>query len=156
MLEHRAVFHFQKRVRNMKNLSHRAEWRNLALPLPCPKAGAVPGLADFATDGVHLEGDLENISTISAIRCDNCKILEARGRESWALSQLIIAGPRGLTVLERPAPRWSHYIYLLRRRGLVIETIDERHGGVYPGRHGRYRLLTPVKVVAFEIGRAAA
>jgi hypothetical protein len=35
----------------------------------------------------------------------------------------------------------------LRKRGLVIETVDERHTGPYPGAHGRYILRTPLTVL---------
>ena len=70
-----------------------------------------------------------------------------RGRFAWTLANLIEAGERGVTTLERPAPRWSHYIFRLRRDGVPIQTIEERHGGNYAGRHGRYRLTAPVFLV---------
>jgi hypothetical protein len=35
------------------------------------------------------------------------------GRMAWALERLIQAGKNGVTTLEEPAPRWSHYIYQL-------------------------------------------
>jgi hypothetical protein len=49
----------------------------------------------------------------------------------------------------RPAPRWSHYVDILRDReeGPDIVTIEERHGGPYAGRHGRYQLRTPIYIV---------
>jgi hypothetical protein len=48
----------------------------------------------------------------------------------------------------RPAPRWSHYVDILRdREGPDIVTIEERHGGPYAGRHGRYQLRTPIYIV---------
>jgi hypothetical protein len=67
-----------------------------------------------------------------------------KGRELWALRELVRAGAHGLTSIERPAPRWSHYIFQLRARGLNIETIREEHGGDHPGHHGRYVLHTTV------------
>ncbi len=70
-----------------------------------------------------------------------------RGREAWTLRHLLNAGASGLTTLEQPAPRWSHYVFKLRKAGLVISTDREMHGGAYPGNHGRYRLETPVTVV---------
>jgi hypothetical protein len=70
------------------------------------------------------------------------------GRECWTLSHLINAGPAGITTLEQPAPRWSHYVFKLRKAGLVISTDREFHSGPYPGSHGRYRLETPVTIVA--------
>lgn len=70
------------------------------------------------------------------------------GREAWTLRRLIEAGSRGVTTLDHPAPRWSHYIYKLRRAGLTISTEYEQHRGPFPGNHGRYRLETAVTVVA--------
>jgi hypothetical protein len=71
-----------------------------------------------------------------------------RGRDAWALYELIAAGNRGVTPIERPAPRWSHYCWKLRRRaGIAIETIDEPHGGAYAGHHARYLLKSTLRVV---------
>lgn len=69
------------------------------------------------------------------------------GRFGWSLVELVNAGERGVTPIERPAPRWSHYIFRLRREGVRIETIPEQHGGIYSGRHGRYRLRSTVQIV---------
>jgi hypothetical protein len=66
--------------------------------------------------------------------------MNIKGRELWALKELIRAGAHGLTSIESPAPRWSHYIFQLRACGLSIETINEAHGGDYPGHNGRYVL----------------
>jgi hypothetical protein len=68
------------------------------------------------------------------------------GREAWTLNALIEAGENGVTPIERPAPRWSHYVFMLRRAGLIIETIDERHPGAFKGTHGRYVLRTALTV----------
>jgi hypothetical protein len=62
-------------------------------------------------------------------------------------SSLIEAGSRGVTTIDHPAPRWSHYVYKLRRAGLDISTDYEKHSGPFPGNHGRYRLNTLVTVV---------
>lgn len=79
------------------------------------------------------------------------------GRFAWTLRQLIEAGRKGITSLERPAPRLSHYIYILRRdHGLAIETRPEQHDGPYPGRHGRYILLDNAVPVALSGAREAA
>lgn len=69
------------------------------------------------------------------------------GRDAWTLARLIEAGERGVTPIERPAPRWSGYVHRLRQAGLTIETIREPHSGTYPGQHARYVLRTPVRVV---------
>lgn len=68
------------------------------------------------------------------------------GRMLWTLGELFRAGQLGVTPLERPAPRWSHYVFQLRALGFDIETIREDHGGPYPGRHGRYVLRSPVAI----------
>jgi hypothetical protein len=52
--------------------------------------------------------------------------------------------------LDWPAPRWSQYISLLRQKGLVIETVLERHGGPYGGRRGRYILRSLIEIVDRE------
>src|SRR5688572_8473158 len=69
------------------------------------------------------------------------------GRFAWALHELIEAGAKGCTPIDRPAPRWSHYVHRLRRDGVAIETVEEKHGGPFSGRHGRYRLSSNVQVV---------
>lgn len=69
------------------------------------------------------------------------------GREAWALRLLMNAGTVGVTTLDQPAPRWSHYIYKLRQAGLVITTDYEPHAGTFPGTHGRYRLKTVLQMV---------
>lgn len=74
----------------------------------------------------------------------------ARGRDAWALDALLRAGERGVTPIERPAPRWSHYIFKLRRAGLVVETIDEPHAGAYAGLHARYVLRSDIEVLEEE------
>lgn len=76
-----------------------------------------------------------------------------RGRDAWALDALMTAGERGVTPIERPAPRWSHYIHRLRKAGLVVETLHETHAGAYAGHHGRYVLRSDVEVL--EVERAA-
>ncbi len=81
------------------------------------------------------------------------------GREAWTLDKLIDAGSKGVRAIDRPAPRWSHYVMMLRRAGLIIETIRETHGGAYAGHHGRYVLQTPLAVVSAQYagnGKAAA
>ncbi len=84
--------------------------------------------------------------------------MTAVGRDAWALFELLEAGERGVTPLDQPAPRWSHYIFKFRRAGLIIETVDEKHGGAYSGTHARYVLRTPVQVVEIirQNDRAAA
>jgi hypothetical protein len=70
-----------------------------------------------------------------------------KGRYAWMMRNLIEVGARGLTSIERPAPRISHYVFWLRKLGFVIETIDEAHGGSFPGSHARYRLVSPVTIL---------
>ena len=72
------------------------------------------------------------------------------GREAWALAELVSAGAEGCTPITRPAPRWSDYVFKLRRAGVGIATEHENHAGPYSGHHGRYRLTVPVIVIETE------
>ncbi len=82
--------------------------------------------------------------------------MELVGRDAWALQMLIRAGERGVTPIEVPGPRWSAYVYKLRKRGILIETLDEEHGGPFPGRHARYLLHSQVTILGQEETRNAA
>lgn len=90
--------------------------------------------------------------TAITVRKDDGTESKHKGREAWALYELILAGVRGCTPINNPAPRWSHYVFLLRRAGLNIETIDEAHGGPFAGTHARYVLRTPLRVLSTERG----
>ncbi len=71
------------------------------------------------------------------------------GRDAWALDELIRAGRRGCTPIDNPGPRWSAYIFNLKRvYGLAIETRHEPHTGSFPGMHARYVLMTQVEIVS--------
>jgi hypothetical protein len=74
------------------------------------------------------------------------------GRPAWMLQKLHEAGKSGLTTTELPASlRVSHYIFLLRtRHGIAIETEREGHDGPFSGNHARYRLRSPVRILAEE------
>jgi hypothetical protein len=87
------------------------------------------------------------ISTKIRIRLPDGSQQSFVGREAWTLRHLLSAGSTGVTTVDHPAPRWSHYVYKLRKAGLVISTDYEGHKGDFPGTHGRYRLETPVTVV---------
>lgn len=86
-------------------------------------------------------------STTIKIRLPSGSQQSFRGREAWTLRHLINAGATGITTIDHPAPRWSHYVYKLRGAGLVITTTHEPHKGDFPGHHGRYILQTPVAVI---------
>lgn len=88
-----------------------------------------------------------NVVELLVLRTDTGETLRLKGREAWTLACLMEAGESGLTPLDRPAPRWSGYVHALRRRGLDIDTVDERHAGPYPGAHGRYVLRTPLMML---------
>ena len=74
-------------------------------------------------------------------------VVIARGREAWALRMLVAAGDRGCTPIDHPGPRWSGYVHDLRKFGIVIETVHERHGGEFPGDHARYVLRSHVIIL---------
>ncbi len=94
---------------------------------------------------------MQNSKDTLTVRLADGSSLHFEGRAAWALRHLHNAGTAGLTTLQQPAPRWSHYIYLLRKAGLTISTEHEPHGGTYAGHHGRYRLETPVAIVEREV-----
>lgn len=69
------------------------------------------------------------------------------GRDAWALQNLVRAGAQGCTPIDHPGPRWSHYVFKLRRFGFTIQTLDESHGGPFPGSHARYLLRSEVEIL---------
>lgn len=75
-------------------------------------------------------------------------VITLRGRNAWMLRKLMEAGKTGLTSIEAPAPRNSHYVHELRKAGISIVTEDEAHNGPYPGVHGRYFLRSEVKILS--------
>jgi hypothetical protein len=97
-----------------------------------------------------IKGDIEKIKRLDVRRLDTNEVIATKGRASWMLAQLIVTGQKGFTTLERPAPRISHYAFLLRKHGLPVETLNESHGGTYRGHHGRYVLNLPLAVVETE------
>ncbi len=82
--------------------------------------------------------------------CDDDAPKYFRGRDAWALAELINAGAAGVTPIDRPAPRWSHSVWKLKRAGIVVETIHERHGGAFSGTHARYVLRSAVQVIEVQ------
>lgn len=75
------------------------------------------------------------------------------GRDKWALDTLLEAGATGCTPIDNPAPRWSAYVFNLRRMGVQIDTIHEPHGGDFSGLHGRYVLRSCVFPGHVEVAR---
>ncbi|MBN9031630.1 MAG: hypothetical protein J0I23_17675 [Rhizobiales bacterium] len=87
------------------------------------------------------------ISVTFAVEPDG-GVYTAVGRCAWALKELIRCQDKGITSIENPAPRLAAYVFKLKKLyGLVIETVDEKHGGPYSGCHGRYFLRSQVKVL---------
>lgn len=72
-------------------------------------------------------------------------IFRLRGRLQWALERLIAAEHIGCTPINEPGPRWAAYVHDLRKLGVCIETITERHSGAFPGTHARYVLRSKVR-----------
>lgn len=69
----------------------------------------------------------------------------SHSRERKMLDALIRAGATGCNFYDDPAPRWAASIHKLRKRGLIIETVRERHEGEFPGHHARYVMRSMVK-----------
>ena len=76
--------------------------------------------------------------------------LRISGRDAWALQELVSAAQRGCTPIDNPAPRWSAYVFNLRRMGFDIQTIHEPHKGPFPGTHARYVLRSKVTMKAVK------
>src|SRR5689334_21379575 len=93
-------------------------------------------------------GPLMDKKTITQIRFRlNGMMRSARGRDAWALGELLRAGPEGCAPIDHPGLRWSGYALKLRKLGLDIETVHERHGGTFAGRHARYVLRSATEVL---------
>ncbi len=72
-----------------------------------------------------------------------------KGRDAWALDELLKTGQKGCTPINNPAPRWSAYVFNLKHnQGLNIETRHEPHYGPFAGTHGRYVLLSKVEIIS--------
>ncbi len=79
------------------------------------------------------------------------RFVQIKGRDAWALDELVKAGSRGCTPIDNPAPRWSAYVHDLRHEyGINIETITESHGGQFAGTHARYVLRDDVEIVEVQ------
>ena len=72
-----------------------------------------------------------------------------RGRDAWALLELLKAEANGCTPIDQPGPRWSGYVFNLKRKhGLAIDTVYENHGGQFAGSHARYVLHSPMEIIS--------
>jgi hypothetical protein len=96
---------------------------------------------------------LDGFNSNKAVTFNWCgTIYSAKGRDAWALWELIRAGEKGCTPMDAPAPRWSAYVHKLRSEyALPIETVHEVHEGPFKGVHGRYVLRAKVR---FTEGKA--
>jgi hypothetical protein len=73
------------------------------------------------------------------------------GRTAWALERLIEAGFEGVTTAQLPpGARWSAYVQKLRRQGIPVAMVRERHTGDFPGQHGKYLLQCHAAVMPPE------
>ena len=76
---------------------------------------------------------------------ENCQdTIVVSGRDRWALECLVNAADKGCTPIDTPGPRWSAYVYNLRKMGVCIETLNEPHKGPFAGTHARYVLRSTV------------
>ncbi|SDF82244.1 winged helix domain-containing protein [Sulfitobacter delicatus] len=81
-----------------------------------------------------------------ALSSEEPRTLKLKGRLGWAMAHLAETGPKGVTPITRPAPRWSGYVFDLRERGVPIDTIMEPHEGSYLGQHARYVLTCDASI----------
>lgn len=92
---------------------------------------------------------MTNLLQVNAQLLPDGREFTARGRDAWALLELVKSGADGCTPIDNPGPRWSGYVHNLKRKhGLEIETVHETHRGQFPGRHARYRLVSRVRIVS--------
>ena len=84
------------------------------------------------------------------------RILLLTGRDAWALRELISAGEQGCTPITHPGPRWSGYVFNLRKMGISIETVTEPHGGTFAGNHARYVLRSKATIISILDNRGGA
>ena len=89
---------------------------------------------------------------MSKIRCrfrilGTDRIFEVEGQEARTLIALHCAGDKGITALEVStwALRLAHYVMKLKRLGLSIDMVREKHSGPAPGWHGRYFLRSGIQ-----------
>lgn len=75
------------------------------------------------------------------------EVVTVRGRDAWALLKLHGANDNGCTPIDHPGPRWSSYVHMLRKAGIVVETIHETHDGPFGGHHARYVLRSEITIV---------
>jgi len=85
--------------------------------------------------------------TVEVINNGSKQSISFKGRDAWALNELMLAGTTDVTSLTHPAPRWSAYVHKLRKAGIAIETRNEAHRGRFPGTHGRYVLMSSLRVL---------
>ncbi len=79
--------------------------------------------------------------------------ITVKGRNRWALENLMMAGPQGCTPIDQPGPRWSAYTFNLRHEyGVEIETLHEKHGAPFEGTHARYVAKSRIEPAARALG----
>jgi hypothetical protein len=80
---------------------------------------------------------------------DDRPVIVIKGRFAHCLYTLSRAGEAGVSpATDDSMPRWSHYVFWLRKRcGVGIETMTEKHGGPYAGTHARYVLRSKVTIL---------
>ncbi|MFT6527179.1 MAG: hypothetical protein ACJAXG_001126 [Celeribacter sp.] len=77
--------------------------------------------------------------------------LTTKGRTAWLLDILRLTKGKGITTAELPAGvRVSSALHILRKKGVIVETVMEPHEGKYAGNHGRYFLVSKVHPVFGE------
>lgn len=109
---------------------------------------------DFA-QAKSIPGSAPTKSTVTIRIEPDGRIVRLHGRAGRMMRKLVDAGKRGVTTLDLPTGvRVSHYVYLLRRDGFIVSAENESHGGEFPCRHSRYRIETPVTILA-DVATAA-
>ena len=81
---------------------------------------------------------------------------QIEGAYTLRLRMLARIDARLMTPIDHPGPRWSGYVHKVRKLGLQIEAMTERHGGPFAGHHARYVLCLRVCILGDSASEAPA
>ena len=80
---------------------------------------------------------------------------QIEGAYTLRLRMLARIDARLMTPIDHPGPRWSGYVHKVRKLGLQIETMTDRHGGPFASHHARYVLCLRVCILGDSASEAA-
>ena len=81
---------------------------------------------------------------------------QIEGAYALTLRMLARIDARLMTPIDHPGPRWSGYVHKVRKLGLQIEAMTERHGGPFAGHHARHIPRSRICILEDRASEAAA